>query len=146
MYYVLTSWQNSQRHNNKQNLILSKYINTLYSNTKYCQQKYIETLSANAKYCQTNSVTLFLQLPHFAIKIYLNSKQQKRQFNMQFNPLTSAGLYIYNHFFTHGKLKQLSKFIYSLQLCVYYIYILKLYLINTTLIYKYNLHIIAEYK
>ena len=37
-------------------------------------------------------------------------------------------------------------FVYFLQLCVDYIYTLKLYFLNTTLIYKYNLLIIAENK
>ena len=36
--------------------------------------------------------------------------------------------------------------IYSLQFCVDYIYKLNLHLINTTLIYKYNIHIIVENK
>ena len=53
---------------------------------------------------------------------------------------------IYSHFFSHGKLTKLCKYIYSLQLCVGYIYKLKLYLTNTTLIYEYNLHIIVENK
>ena len=61
-----------------------------------------------------------------------------------FNPLTAAGLY--SHFISHAKLKKICKFINSLQLCVDYIYKVKFYLLNTTLIYKYILHNIVENK
>ena len=43
----------------------------------------------------------------------------------------------------HTKLIKLCKLMYSLQLCVDYVYKLNLYLTNTTLIYRYNLHIIV---
>ena len=51
-----------------------------------------------------------------------------------FNHLTVAGLYIDNYSWK------------TLQFCVDYIYKLNLYLLNTTLIYKYNLLIILGNK
>ena len=56
------------------------------------------------------------------------------------NPLTAAGQYIVI-LLVLKNFKNYVHFIY-LQLCVVYIYKLILYLIHTTLIYKYNVHII----
>ena len=51
---------------------------------------------------------------------------------------------MHSHFISHAKSKNTWKFIYFLQLCLDYIYKLKFYLFNTTLIYRYNLHIMER--
>ena len=61
-----------------------------------------------------------------------------------FNPLTAAGLYIDILSILQTPNNYVNLFIFYY--CVDYIYKLKFYLLNTTLIYKYNLHIIVENK